>query len=124
MTFKEYAKKYLNPADNVTMIRVHSVKDENTPFYHSEYAETPIHSVSEWMGLKASNGIYVLNDEQSPIDWLCGANWGNAYRKGWLKCLLVADMKALTMQYSKEQAKDMIDFCEKEIIKKHRPSRK
>lgn len=124
MTFKEYAEKYLSPSDHVTMIRMHSVKDSNTPFFHSEYSTTPMWTVSDWMRFGSINDVLILNDEQPPIDWLCGASWVNAYRKGWLKCLLVTDMDSMILQYSEEQAKDLIDCCEKQIVKKHQLSAK
>ena len=101
---------------NVTFIKTRARKDANTPFYHPEYQETPIRTVYEWKG-----GILdyiILNDAQTPIDWLSGSRWKNAFDRGELISLLVISEEDLELLYpDKEQRDGLIEFIDSQITK-------
>ena len=89
---------------NVAFIKARARKDENTPFYHPEYQETPIRMVYEWKG-----GILdyiILNDAQTPIDWLSGSNWKNAFDRGELISLLVISAEDFELLYPDKGQRD------------------
>ena len=114
MKVREYLDKKLNIANDVTFIVAKAEKDEHTPFYHSVYATTPIHTVSEWKDSKMMDYI-ILNDKQNPIDWLSGATWNNRFKSGDLTCMLVISQEDMYTLYSKEQADRMEKFIENKI---------
>lgn len=111
MKVREYLEK-LNGHDQVTFIKARARKDAHTPFYHAEYQTTPINMASDWLNPnndRLLNSV-VLNDRQHPIDWLSGANWGNAFKGGWLKCLLII---------SKDDFELLIPESQRESMEKH-----
>lgn len=110
MKVKEYFKKY-NVNGDVTFIIAKAEKDSNTPFYHSVYETTPMQHVSRWCESDVAEYI-VLNDHQTPIDWLSGAKWKTQYDSGWLKCMLVIAKDDLVTMYSEKQAEGIAQFCE------------
>ena len=116
MTVREYLKARNKYAD-VTFIKAIARKDERTPGYHAEYQTTPIRTIAE---LEKSNlmDYYVLNDKQSPIDWLSGAPWKVAFDNGRLISLLVISKEDLETLFSKEQASSIIEYIDKEINSK------
>lgn len=113
MKFKDYAQRYLHKYDDVTFIVAKAVKDEHTPFYHSEYVTTPICLAYEWVDDTKFAEMNILNDNQCPIDWLSGASWRNSFKSGRLKSLLVISDEDIKKMYSEKQAQSIIDFCER-----------
>ena len=120
MRVREYLEK-LSAGQDVTFIKVRARKDANTPFYHPEYQTTTIWAVSEWldMGGEALLNSVVLNDRQMPIVWLSGAQWGNAVKNGWLKCLLVVSLEDFALLYRGEEQRYIIEqYCEDRLFGK------
>lgn len=110
-------KEYLNTLDayqDVTFIKAVAQKDEHSPFYSEVYHTTPIRQAHEWKNSSIAD-YYILNDKQCPIDWLSGAKWGNRFKKGWLKSLLIISKEDIEKLYSPKQAAELIDFIGKEI---------
>ena len=103
MKVRQYLEK-MDKVQQVTFIKARARKDAHTPYYHPEYQTTPINTVSEWMGNNNTRllGSIILNDKQPPIDWLCGAQMGNAVHGGWLKCLLVISEEDFALLYGNE----------------------
>lgn len=104
----------LNPSDSVTFTIAKSVKDDNTPFYHNEFYQTPINSVWEWKKMNDSflNNLVVKKDS-APID--ISGLWDIRYKKGWTKCCIIESEESLKTMYSEKQAQDMIEWYEKTI---------
>ena len=116
MKVKDYLIKF-DENQFVTFIKARARKDANTPYYHAEYQTTPMRTIREW---KESNimDYYILNDEQSPIEWLSGAMWVNMFKKGNLISLLVISKEDLELLYpNAEQAKGIINIIDKILDK-------
>ena len=114
MLVREFLK---NITGEVTFIKARARKDAHTPFYHDEYQTTPIRRVEEWDG-KILDYI-ILNDAQTPIDWLSGAPWKVAFDRGDLTSLLVIDPEDLALLYpGKEQRDHMIKYIDEKITKR------
>jgi hypothetical protein len=113
MTVKKYFER-LGKYQSVTFIKARARKDANTPFYHDEYQTTPCRTVNEWLSSDLMDYI-ILNDKQMPIDWLCGAPWGNQVKAGCLKCLLVISREDAELLYSKEQFAEMEEYIDEQI---------
>lgn len=115
MKVKEYLQKF-DKDQHVTFIKARARKDANTPYYHAEYQTTPAYTISDW---KESNimDYYILNDKQSPIDWLSGAPMSNLVKRGDLLSLLVITKEDLELLYSPNQAEDMIKFIDTKLQK-------
>jgi hypothetical protein len=110
-------KEYLNTLDayqNVTFIKAVAQKDESSPFYTEVYHTTPIRQAYEWQKTPVAD-FYILNHKQCPLDWLSGAKWGNQFKKGYLKSLLIISKEDIEKLYSPKQAAEIIDFIGKEI---------
>ena len=118
MTVKEYFKNHLKDNDSVTFIIAKAEKDAMSPFYHPTYATTPINYVWQWIKNDKIMDYIILNDKQSPIDWLSGAKWNNQFNRGYLTCMLIISREELHTLYSKEQADSMEKFIENEIAKR------
>lgn len=104
---------------DVTFIKARARKDAHTPFYHAEYQTTPIRRVKEWDG-KIMDYI-ILNDAQTPIDWLSGAPWKNAFDRGCLTSLLVISPEDLELLYSDKKQRDhMIKFIDEKIAERRK----
>ena len=116
MKVKEYLEQY-PAATQVTFIKAMSKKDANTPFYHSEYQTTPIHSIWEWDGSDIMDYL-ILNNKQHPIEWLSGTGWGNWFNKGHLISLLVISQEDLDKLYNKEQGQSLIKSIDEQITKR------
>lgn len=102
----EGLKKY----DTVTFIKARARKDANTPFYHAEYQTTPLNTVNCWMKDKSILDYIILNDRQTPIEWLSGASWAHE------RCLLIISAEDFALLYpSEEQRKSIETFIEKKI---------
>lgn len=111
MLVRDYLKQF-NITGDVTFIKARARKDAQTPFYHPEYQTTPINHVSQWQESRIMNYI-VLNDKQSPIDWLSGVSWSNDFKKGRLTSLLVISQEDLELLYpGKEQRERMIKYID------------
>ena len=101
---------------NVTFREARARKDANTPFYHPEYQETPIRMVYEWKGDILD--YIILNDAQTPIDWLSGSKWKNAFDRGELISLLVISAEDLELLYPDKRQRDgLIEFIGSQITK-------
>ena len=112
-------KEFLNNKPvykNVTFIKARARKDANTPFYHPEYQETPIRPACEWKGDILD--YIILNDAQTPIDWLSGCNWKDAFDRGELLSLLVISEDDFELLFpDKEQREDLIEYIDSQITK-------
>ena len=99
--------------ENATFIVEKAVKDEHTPFYHSEYRTTPIHSVWEWLEGETSGKFIVVKADHPPIDTT--GNWLQWYKAGELHCAMVTSEENLFARYGKEQAKQMIKWYDEKV---------
>ena len=114
MTIREYLERI--GRNNVTFIILHAVKDDNTPFYHSEYKTTPVRHRDEWLqGDGFIDNHIVIMADHPPVD-LTGA-WHNWYKDGFLRCAVVTTEADLRTMYSEKQALDMIAMYEREVRK-------
>ena len=113
MTVKEYFKD-CNKYVYVTFIKARARKNEHSQGYHAEYQTTHIETLEYW---EKSNlmDYYILNDKQSPIDWLSGAPWKISFDNGSLISLLVINKEDLETLYSKEQSASIIKYIDKKI---------
>lgn len=120
MTVREYLT-HIKSIDDVTFIVTRAVRDENTPFYHPEYRDTPIRMRWEWeMQDGAILEAIVLNDRQPTITWLSGVDWNIAIKENRLKCLLVIPPEDMSKLYGKKQADGLIEYIERNLFKKER----
>lgn len=120
MTVREYLT-HIKSNDDVTFIVARAVRDENTPFYHSEYRDTPIRMRWEWeMYDGAILDAIILNDRQPTITWLSGVDWNIAIKENRLKCLLVIPPEDMSKLYGKKQADGLIEYIERNLFKKER----
>lgn len=120
MRVRNYLEK-LSASQDVTFIKARARKDANTPFYHPEYQTTPIWKAGEWLASTSDRLMdsIVLNDRQMPIDWLCGAKWGDAVKNGTLRCLLVVSPDDFAALYrGKDQRESMEKHCEDRLFGK------
>lgn len=115
MLVKDYIKRF-NIDGNITFIKARARKDAHTPFYHPEYQTTPVKYASEWKETAIMDYI-VLNDKQSPIDWLSGVSWNNAFKKGQLASLLVISEEDLALLYPGEQRERMVSYIDNLLAK-------
>lgn len=113
MLVREYLENF-SPNTNVTFIKAIAHKEENARRYDEVYQTTPIRTIWEWE-TSALMDYYILNHKQCPIDWLSGAKWGNRFKQGHLKSLLIISKEDIEKLYSPKQAAEMIDFIGKEI---------
>ena len=101
---------------NVTFIKARARKDANTPFYHPEYQETPIRIACEWKGNILD--YIILNNAPTPIDWLSGSRWKNAFDRGELISLLVISAEDFELLVpDKEQRDSIIKVIDSQITK-------
>lgn len=112
MKVREYLQKFPD-ATSVTFIKQVSVKDEASPFYHSEYKTTPIFSGWEWLRNDRICDYLVINADHPPIDVIGG--WHNWYRDGHLKCAVITTEAELRKLYSEEQTQRMIAYYERTV---------
>ena len=101
MLVKEYLEiKKIKEHQDITFIKAIPEKDERSPFYHCKYLTTPLMKVDEIIERKSYLLDYViLNDDQQPINWLCGANWSHWYKRGQLICMTVISIEDLQFLY-------------------------
>ena len=84
------AKEYLSRIGNntkVTFVIAKAVKDENTPYYHTEYKTTPIFGVWEVEKHEWIEKYIVINAIHPPID--ITGHWVREFNNGWLKCAII-----------------------------------
>jgi len=115
MKVKDYFKKYLSANDNVTFIIAEAQKDDNTPFYHPVYKDTPISKVGDCIKHGWYLELNVLNDHQMPIVWLSGADWTNWIEKGVTTSFLAISDEDMLLMFSEEQAQHTFDYIDKKI---------
>lgn len=114
MTIREYLQKSQFNVADVTFIVQRAVKDENTPFYHDEYWTTPVRSVREWLeGEGFVDTHIVINADHPPID--VTGTWGNWYKMGRLRCVVVTTEEELIKHYGEKQGKDMVAFYKRTV---------
>ena len=109
MTLKEFLQQVKNGEYTFTIAR--AVKDEETPFYHNEFRQTPIRYIDEWKRMKKD--YIVINPDSCPID-ITGV-WQNHYKRGFLNCAIITTEEDLCIVYSKEQAKEMIEYYDEKV---------
>ena len=119
MKVKEYLQK-LDPYKRVTFIITKAVKDDHSPFYHAEYKETPLQMSKDW--LKHNNEpileSIILNDKQSPITWLSGADWNVDIKNGCAMCILIVNPSDFALMYKSEEQRAHIEkFIEGKLDK-------
>lgn len=90
MKVRDYLNK-LSGNPDVTFIITRAVKDDNTPFFHAEYRETPIWKAKDWLECINENLLdaIILNDNHPAFHWLCGVDWNIHIKGGSLKCMLI-----------------------------------
>ena len=110
MRLKEYLNG-LNESDQVTFIIAKAVKDERSPFYHTEYKTTPMKCVWEWSAWEDGHDYIIANENHPPID--ITGTWVNWYNRGDLKCSVIISEETLRTLYKDEQAERMIKFYDK-----------
>lgn len=115
MKVREYIEyKGIDKSTELTFICAVAKADEHTPFYHAEYVTTPIQTINEWEKYPLMD-YNILNDKQTPIDWLSGAQWKNKFDKGILMCMLVISDEDLEKLYHGAQAERILEHIEKVI---------
>lgn len=103
--------KNLNKLDSVRFIKARARKDANTPYYHAEYQTTPVNTVETWTEYGKLNDYIILNDNQAPIEWLCGGMLRNGTR-----CMLIISPDDFALLYPNEQQRQqMIESIEKKL---------
>lgn len=111
MKVKDYLQTH--EWNEVSFIVAKAVKDDKTPFFHPEYkTSTLFHHFED---ISCYDDYLILNDKATPIDWLSGAPWGNAVRRGLAKCLLIISRKDLTTLYDEKQANSIIEYIDSKI---------
>lgn len=113
MTVREYLKKHQNEA-SITFIRQKAVKDEHSPFYHSEYSTAPIYSAYEWAQHEKVCENLVINADHPPID--ANGMWGNWYKQGNLLCAMITTEEELIKMYGEKQGRDMIEHYKRAAL--------
>lgn len=113
MNAREYLDK-LNSGREVTFVIARAVKDEASPYYHTEYRTTPIHSAWEWLDGEALDDHIVINADHPPMD--ITGNWVRAYNAGRLSCAVLTTVDDLRKMYPNEaQLQRMIAYYEKTV---------
>lgn len=89
MLFKEF--RQLRKCKDFNLITITAVKDEHTPFYHSEYNDNhPILSAYEANQEKCwADDYIIINPHQPPLFWASGVNWNYSFNKGHMECLII-----------------------------------
>lgn len=109
-------KDYLQTHEwsEVSFIIAKAVKDDTTPLFHPEYKTSSLlqHFESD---ISNYDDYLILNYNAMPLDWLSGAPWGNAVRRGRAKCLLIINREDLITLYSEEQANSTIKYIDSKI---------
>lgn len=120
MTLREFLEhkaktaKYGKRTD-FTFTIMKAVKDDNTPFYHDEFYQTPIRIISDWLNGTSIDNYIVITPDSMPIDITgCWCNW---YKKGHLLCCIVTTIEALELKYKGKQLQDVIDYYNIKAIK-------
>lgn len=115
MKVKEYFQLAKIPGfTNVTFIKARARKDAHTPSFHAEYQTTPVYTLNELKDNKIMDYI-ILNDKQSPIDWLSGAPWNTKFKQGNLLSMLVISNEDLKVLYSENQAQSMERYIDDKL---------
>jgi hypothetical protein len=100
---------------NFTFTVAKSVKDDNTPFYHDWFRQTPVRDIKEWLDGTSIDKYIVINPDSMPID--ITGNWCNWYKRGDLVCCIVTTIEDLELQMKdKDQLARMIKYYNKLAI--------
>lgn len=98
-----------------------AVKDEHSPFYHSQYKTWPLQTTDEYLRhvdeMDSNETLIVLNPHQAPIEWSSGACWTGWFNHGRIEGILVIkeeDFKLLCP--SEEQRQDMERYIDEKIM--------
>lgn len=114
MKVKEYLEQH--KVEKITLIKARARKDANTPFYHQEYQTTPIFYKDELERMESLMDYIILNDKQTPIDWLSNVGWTNWFNRGDLKCMLIISEEDFALLYPSEtQRQDLIKYIDNKI---------
>ena len=114
MLVKEYLEIMKEKNGNeFTFLIQKAVKDDNTPFYHDEYYQTPISGFYELIDKEFPKKYIVIKADHAPID-ITGV-WTSDYKKGWLNCCVITTEKDLITRYGEQQGRRMIEFYDKEV---------
>lgn len=109
-------KEWLHTKDkntNVTFIIAKAVKDETSPFYHTEYRTTPIRSVWEWLEGETAENYIVIKADHPPID--ATGSWNDWYLKSHLLCAMIATEQDLITRYGEKQGNEMIEYYDNKL---------
>lgn len=114
LELKAKQRKY-GEYSNFTFTIMKSVKDDNTPFYHDEFRQTPIRDIKEWLDGTAIDKYIVITPNSMPIDITgCWCNW---YKRGDLICCIVTTIEDLKLHYGDgKQLKDTIEYYNKKVF--------
>lgn len=117
MTTREYLQKIQarQKYRDVTFIIARAVKDENTPFYHYEFRNTPLRKAEKWLQAEEEflDEQLVINADHAPID-VTGL-WGGLYKRGSISCAMLTTEADLRLLYSEEQAARMAAHYKKTV---------
>ena len=112
MKLKDFLEIKRKDSKDYTFTIAKAVKDDYTPFYHYEYYQTPIRALWEWDNCRINDYI-VINPSACPID--ISGGWQNRYNKGMLENVIITREQDLFTMYSKNQAKDMLEWYDEKI---------
>lgn len=114
MTATEYIEKN-KAAHQITFVIAHSVKDESTPFYHTEYKTTPIYAPWELLQEYTWHKDYIVVNADHPPICIPGF-WQRDYNAGRLKCCIIEKPEDLHLTCGgEEQFRDMLDWYERTV---------
>lgn len=98
----------------VAFVIARAVKDDATPYYHTEYRMTPIHSAWEWLDAETLDDCIVINADHPPMD--ITGHWVRAYNAGRMSCAVLTTVEDLRKLYPNEaQLQRMIAHYEKTV---------
>ena len=115
MKLREWLEAQKSENTTATFVIAKAVKDEASPLYHFEYRGTPIRAIWEWLQGETADKYIVINKNHPPID--ITGNWVRAYNRGDLNCCVITTEQDLFTMYSEKQAKEMIEYYDREVRK-------
>ena len=107
MTLNEFIKEVLKKKKYCMFSYISVEVNDGNILYNANH---PMLDNAEY---EFTNNYYILNHHQAPIDWASGCKWFNVFQSGKLEGCLVATKEELYKYYSKKQADEIIDFCDK-----------
>ncbi len=114
--FLELKRKQKGLYFDFTFTIMKSVKDDNTPFYHDEYYQTPIRMIHEWLDGSSIDKYIVIKPDSMPIDLT--DVWCNWYKRKMLDCCIVTTIEDLKLHYGdNKQLKMMLEHYDNKVCK-------